>query len=138
MRVGPSPRRPLLIVDSLPYRQNLPLTIHLCKRHVVRPARSNEFRGCNVPRHIKHGDLFRALCLRQVSAFAASCSLHQLGTGLLPDGNVSMNLVLQLMRMERSLHPDSVAGVIGFDVVRYRGTHGRRIVAGRVVALRIG
>jgi hypothetical protein len=42
------------------------------------------------------------------------------------------------MRMERSLHPDSVAGVIGFDVVRYRGTHGGRIVPGGLVVLRIG
>lgn len=41
-----------------------------------------------------------------------------------------MNHVLQVMRVQRSLHPRSIAGVIGFNVVPDRVTHGKGIAAG--------
>ena len=66
----------ILVVESLHHGENLPLTVDFCKRHIVRPSRSNEFCGRDATGNIEHRNLFPALCLGQVSAFSAPCGLH--------------------------------------------------------------
>src|ERR1039457_6103514 len=79
---------------------------------------------------------FRSTCgMSGTPCERTSCTI---GARFLPHRDIPMDHVLQVVRMEGLLHSASVAGVIGFDIVGHRGTHGGRLVAGRVIGLRVG
>src|SRR5690242_17995701 len=126
------------VVNPLDHGENFPLSVHLLQSHVIHPARGDQFGGGDATRDIEHSDFFSLIRLGEIGRAVSTNLSHHFRARLLAYRNITMNHVLQIMRVQGLLHPTSIARVIRFDVVRHRGAHGRGIINRRLTLLSVG